>query len=124
MKSQRWKDFWTLHVPLILVTALVIYATVKQYGRAQEGNGRSWVYTFQWPIIGVFALVVWNRYRKHGNVTQWFTKHYRERAERFTAEAEEQERREQEKWAQDPDAQAWAAYQRKLREEESKSPDL
>ncbi|MFM1918278.1 MAG: hypothetical protein RJB01_1793 [Actinomycetota bacterium] len=118
MKGQRWKDFWTLHVPLVLVTALVIYATIKQYNRAMEGNGRSWVYLFQWPIIGLFAIVVWNRYRKHGNLTQWFTRHYRERAERFTAEAEAQERAEKEQWANDPDAQAWAEYQRTLREQD------
>ncbi|MFZ9987942.1 MAG: hypothetical protein ACO3HV_09340, partial [Candidatus Nanopelagicales bacterium] len=67
--SQRWKDILTLHVPLVLVLALCTYATINQYGRAQEGVERSWAYTFQWPIIGLFAIVVWNRYRKHGNLT-------------------------------------------------------
>lgn len=110
------KDLWTLHVPLVLVVALCVFATFNQYHRAMEGVGRSWFYMFQWPIIGVFAVIVWNRYRKHGNLTKWFTRHYRERAARFTAEAEANERAERDRWDQDPDAQAWRAYQRELRE--------
>lgn len=118
MRNVNWKDFWTLHVPLVLVVALCAFATVNQYHRAQEGVDRSWGYMFQWPIIGIFAIVVWNRYRKHGNLTRWFTQHYRQRVERFTAEAEAKERAERERWEQDPDAQAWAEYQRRMKAEE------
>lgn len=115
MKKANWKDFWTLHVPLVLVLALCVYATNNQYHRAMEGVGRSWGYMFQWPIIGIFAIVVWNHYRRHGSLTRWFSQHYRQRVERFTAEAEAKEREERERWAQDPDAQAWAEYQRQQR---------
>lgn len=125
--SQRWKDILTLHVPLILVLALCTYATIKQYGRAQEGIQRSWAYTFQWPIIGLFAIVVWNRYRKHGNLTRWFTDRYRSRVEAFSAEAEAAEAAEQPlplEVPRDPDAEAWAAYQEDLRRREAARTDV
>lgn len=122
--NRRWKDIVTLHLPLVLVLALCTYATINQYGRAQEGVQRSWAYTFQWPIIGLFAIVVWNRYRTHGNLTRWFTDRYRARAEAFRAEAEEQERAQEAEAAADPDAQAWAAYQEDLRRREAERGDV
>jgi integral membrane protein len=30
-----------------------------QFHRAVEGNGRSWGYTFEWPIFAVFVVVMW-----------------------------------------------------------------
>ena len=109
--NQRWKDILTLHLPLVIVLALCTYATINQYVRAQQGVQRSWVYTFQWPIIGAFAIVVWNRYRKHGNVTKWFTDRYRKRIESYRAEAEAAEAAEAVEPAPvDPDEVAWRAY--------------
>ena len=108
--SRRWKDILTLHLPLVLVLALCTYATINQYGRAQEGVQRSWAYTFQWPIIGLFAIVVWNRYRKHGNLTRWFTDRYRSRVEAFRAEAEAREAARQAEAAADPEVRAWQDY--------------
>ena len=106
--KRRMKDFWTLHVPLVLVLALCTVATVIEYQRAQEGVGRAWVYTFQWPIIGLFAIVIWNRYRKHGNLTKWFTDRYRKRIEAYRAEAEAAEAVEPA--PVDPDEVAWREY--------------
>lgn len=117
--SRRWKDILTLHLPLVIVLAFCAYATFNQYGRAQEGIQRSWAYTFQWPIIGLFAIVVWNRYRKHGNLTRWFTDRYRSRVETFRAEAEAAEAP-----PVDPDAEAWAAYQEDLRRREAGRSDV
>jgi hypothetical protein len=117
MSKRQWKDIWTLHLPLLAVLALCIFATINQYQRAQAGVDRSWSYMFQWPIIGVFAVVVWNRYRKHGNLTKWISRHYGNRIERFRIEAEAKERAEREAWEQDPDAQAWVDYQRRISEE-------
>ena len=122
--SRRWKDILTLHLPLVLVLALCTYATINQYGRAQEGVQRSWAYTFQWPIIGLFAIVVWNRYRKHGNLTRWFTDRYRSRVETFRAEAEAQEAAESAPAPVDPDAQAWQAYVEDLRRREAERGDV
>jgi len=87
-RSRRVKDFWQLHVPLVVVLALCTFATIVEYNRAQEGVDRAWAYTFQWPIIGAFAFLVWNRYRKHGSITKSISRYFRERAARFTAEAE------------------------------------
>ena len=124
--NQRWKDILTLHVPLVLVLALCTYATINQYGRAQEGVDRSWTYTFQWPIIGLFAIVVWNRYRKHGNLTKWFTDRYRSRVEAFRAEAEASESAKAEAASEpsDPDAEAWRAYVEDLRRREGERGDV
>lgn len=72
----------------MVVIVICIYATYNQIGRAAEGVDRSIVYAIQWPIIGIFAVIVWNRYRKHGSLTKSFTKYWRDRAERFTLEAE------------------------------------
>lgn len=115
--KRRMKDFWTLHVPLVLVLALCTVATVIEYQRAQEGVGRAWVYTFQWPIIGLFAIVIWNRYRKHGNLTKWFTDRYRKRIDAYRAEAEAAEAVEPE--PVDPDEVAWREYVSDLRRREA-----
>jgi hypothetical protein len=115
---RRLKDALTLHLPLVLVLALCIFATINQYGRAQEGVQRSWAYTFQWPIIGLFAIVVWNRYRKHGNLTRWFTDRYRARVDTFRAEAEAAEAQRVAEEMADPDAQAWQRYVEDLRRPE------
>jgi hypothetical protein len=111
---RRWKDFWTLHVPLVVFLALSIYATINQYHRWQLGVDRSFAYMIQWPTIGIFAIIVWNRYRKHGSFSNWFGKYYRERAAKFEAEAEARDRAEVEKLEEDPDTQAWQAYVNQL----------
>ncbi|MGI8332211.1 hypothetical protein ACRYCC_19765 [Actinomadura scrupuli] len=30
-----------------------------QFHRALEGNGRSWGYTFEWPLFAIFVVVMW-----------------------------------------------------------------
>ena len=65
---RRWRDFWQLHVPLIVVLAICTAATVIEARRATEGVWRAWAYMVEWPLIGVFAIWIWNRYRKHGTV--------------------------------------------------------
>lgn len=121
-RGRRMKDFWTLHVPLVLVLILCTCLTIVEAGRAAEGVGRAWVYTFQWPIIGLFAIVIWNRYRKHGNVTKWFTDHYAKKIEvaRARAEAEEAERVAQEEAT--PEAQAWRSYVEGLQNQDPPGP--
>lgn len=109
-KRSKVKDFWQLHMPLVLVVALCTFATIVEARRASEGVDRALVYTFQWPLIGVFAVVVWNRYRKHGNLTKWFTDRYRARISQFQREDEVRESQEL-----DPDALAWQEHLRELR---------
>ena len=113
--KQKRKDFWQLHVPLAVVLAFCAYATWIEFGRAQEGITRAWVYTFQWPIIGIFAVVVWNRYRKHGSLTKSISKYFRDRAKRF--EAMEEDAVKSDVIASDPDEIAWKEYVRKMHQE-------
>jgi hypothetical protein len=105
---RRVKDLLTLHIPLVLVLILCTSATIIEFVRAREGVDRAWGYTFQWPIIGIFAIVIWNRYRKHGNLTRWFTDRYRTRIDAFRAEAETEEQRPPAPI--DPDEVAWREY--------------
>jgi hypothetical protein len=113
--KQKRKDFWQLHVPLAVVLAFCAYATVIEFGRAQEGITRAWVYTFQWPIIGIFAVVVWNRYRKHGSLTKSISKYFRDRAKKF--EAMEVDSVAPEPIVDDPQEIAWKDYVRKMQQE-------
>ena len=124
-KRSRVKDLWQLHVPLVVVLALCTFATVVVFGRAQQGVDRAWVYTFQWPIIGLFAVVVWNRYRKHGSITRSISNYFRNRAARFEAEAiAEEERARREAMGEatvtevDPDEVAWREHVRRLHEQD------
>ena len=94
--------------------AFCCYATVIEFNRAQEGVTRAWVYTFQWPIIGIFAIVVWNRYRKHGSLTKSISKYFRDRAKKFESMEEEPIARE----SVDPDELAWKEHLAKMRRED------
>lgn len=113
--SRRMKDFWQLHVPLVIVVGFCVFATIVEYRRAQEGVGRAWAYTFQWPIIGAFAFLVWNRYRRHGSITKSISGYFRDRAARFEAEATAAEQEATDDAAQDLDAIAWQEHLRDLR---------
>lgn len=62
--KRRSGAFWRLHVPLVVALAICISATVIEFTRATDGNTRAWVYTFQWPIFGAFAVWMWVRYRR------------------------------------------------------------
>jgi hypothetical protein len=108
-KRSKVRDFWQLHVPLVLVLALCTFATIVEARRASEGVDRALVYTFQWPLIGVFAVVVWNRYRKHGNLTRWFTDRYRDRIRQFQREDAAMTTE-----VTDPDALAWQSHLEEL----------
>lgn len=118
-RSRRIKDFWQLHIPLIVVVGFCAFATIVEYRRAQEGVDRAWVYTFQWPIIGAFAFIVWNRYRKHGSITKSISRYFRDRAARFEAEASAAEASGSEADSPaepiDPDELAWREHVRELR---------
>lgn len=117
---RRVKDVLTLHLPLVLVLALCTSATIIEFVRAREGVDRAWGYTFQWPIIGIFAIVIWNRYRKHGNLTRWFTDRARARIEALRVEADPEESPPA---PVDPDEVAWREYVADLRRRESETTD-
>lgn len=122
---RRWRDVWTLHVPLVLVLLLCGSATWIELTRALAGVDRAWVYTIQWPIIGGFAVAVWNHYRRHGSLSAWFTARVRAHVAQVTREhdaavaaAPRQATAEPPgpgtPETTDPAAQAWAGYLRDL----------
>ena len=56
-KKQR---FW-LRFTLLVVIPFCLWAGWFEFGRAQEGNWRAWVYTFEWPFFGVLAFYLYKK---------------------------------------------------------------
>jgi hypothetical protein len=107
----RKKDFWTLDVPLVVVLAICISATVIEVGRAGAGNWRAAVYSIEWPIIGAFAIWMWVRFKREGGSFRGITRRWQERVAKFEAEADAAEQvvpREPAK--PDPELDAWNTY--------------
>ena len=50
-----------LHVALAIVVPGCAAAGVFELTRALGGNELSWVYVFEWPLFGVFAVHMWWR---------------------------------------------------------------
>ncbi|MDQ5973617.1 MAG: hypothetical protein QG661_826 [Actinomycetota bacterium] len=69
-RRQRLRDLWQLHLPLAIVLVICASATIIEARRAGEGVWRAWAYMVEWPIIGLFAVWIWNRYRRHGSLTR------------------------------------------------------
>ncbi len=51
----------TAHVTLALLEAGFTALTWWQLRRALGGNELSWMYVFEWPFFGVYAVYVWWR---------------------------------------------------------------
>jgi hypothetical protein len=47
------------HLTLVLGLALCAAAFWFELGRAERGNGLSWAYVFEWPLLGLFAIYMW-----------------------------------------------------------------
>lgn len=105
----RKRDFWTLDVPLALVLILCATLTFIEVGRAGQGNWRAWVYSFEWPLIGAFAIWIWYRFRTEGNPAR----KWRERVARYEAEIQANEQA-----AHDPGLRAWREYVADLESDE------
>ena len=48
-----------LHFEVAIVAAGCAAATWWQAGRALSGNGLSWFYTFEWPVLAGIAIAGW-----------------------------------------------------------------
>ena len=83
-----WRDFWQLHVPLVLVLSLCTFITIIEVRRASEGVWRAWAYMFEWPLIGLFTIWIWHRYRTEGSVTKGFVDRWKERVASLSAASE------------------------------------
>ena len=54
------QKFW-LTFSIFIVIPFCLWAGWFEFGRAQEGNWRSWVYTFEWPAFGAIAFYLWRK---------------------------------------------------------------
>ena len=47
------------HLTLLLGLAFCAFAFWFELRRAESGNGLSWAYVFEWPLLGGFAVYMW-----------------------------------------------------------------
>ena len=50
-----------LHLTAALGISLCLVALVVETWRAVDGNGLSWVYVIEWPVLGGFGAYMWWR---------------------------------------------------------------
>lgn len=105
-RRSRVRDFWQLDVPLALVLIICTVITVIEVRRATEGVWRAWVYSVEWPMIGLFSIWMWYRFRTEGNPVKGMARRWQQRVERYEAESRA--------GAEDPELAAWREYQRGL----------
>lgn len=104
------RDFWQLDVPLAVVLVLCTVITVIEMRRATDGVWRAWVYSFEWPLIGLFCIWMWYRFKTEGNPVKGLARRWQERVSQLEAEAQEDQ-------APEPELAAWREYQRGLGDE-------
>lgn len=54
------RDRW-LAIASVLGIVVCMGMTFFEFSRAVDGNSRSWSYTLEWPIFGVFIVWIWRR---------------------------------------------------------------
>lgn len=50
-----------LTIVLLVVVPFCIWAGWYEFGRAQTGNWRAWVYTIEWPFFAGVTYYLWRR---------------------------------------------------------------
>ena len=53
-----------LNISLFVVVPFCLWAGWFEFGRAQSGNWRAWVYTFEWPFFAAVSFYLWRRLSK------------------------------------------------------------
>lgn len=82
-RSRRLKDLWQLHLPLLVALVICTSATVIEARRATEGVWRAWAYMIEWPLIGLFCIWIWHRYRTKGTFTIGMTERIKAHVARY-----------------------------------------
>ena len=55
-------------IVLFVVIPLFLFLGWFEFGRAQEGNWRAWVYTFEWPLFALLAFYLWRKLMSGGKL--------------------------------------------------------
>ena len=53
-----------LNISLFIVIPFCLWAGWFEFSRAQSGNWRAWVYTFEWPFFAGVSYYLWRRLTK------------------------------------------------------------
>lgn len=60
--TQKQKKWFTIF--MLIAVPFCLWAGWFEFGRAEHGNWRAWVYTFEWPFFGGLAIYLWRRLMK------------------------------------------------------------
>ena len=55
-KQKLW-----LKITIFVAIPFCLWAGWFEFGRAQSGNWRAWVYTFEWPFFALLAIYLYRR---------------------------------------------------------------
>ena len=55
-KQKLW-----LQITIFIAIPFCLWAGWFEFGRAQSGNWRAWVYTFEWPFFAFLAIYLYRR---------------------------------------------------------------
>lgn len=58
-KQKKWFTIF-----MVIAVPFCLWAGWFEFGRAEQGNWRAWVYTFEWPFFGGLAIYLWRRLMK------------------------------------------------------------
>ncbi len=76
-----------LHLALILWVLVCALAAWWQVGRAIQGNSLSFLYSIEWPVIGVLGILGWYSMLNMEKVSEHKEKARREYEEKMRADA-------------------------------------
>ena len=77
-----------LHLALIAWLAVCAVAAWWQVGRAVQGNSLSYLYSVEWPVIGVLGILGWYSMLNVEKVTEHKEQARREYEEKMRADAQ------------------------------------
>lgn len=120
----RRRNFWQLDIPMVLAVIMCSVFTVIEVRRAGEGVGRAWAYAVEWPMIGLFCVWIWYRYRKEGSITKGFSDRWKNRIAQLNTTAAASVAPPDPVLPLDPDLAAWQSYvdELQLREPPGRPP--
>ena len=51
----------SLSIFTFIFIPFTLWAGWFEFGRANNGHWRAWVYTFEWPLLGLLAIYLWRK---------------------------------------------------------------